>query len=49
VTDVDVVQSTGSPILDQASTSTFRRWHCKPGVYSKVTVPITYTMEGAQM
>ena len=49
VTDVDVVQSTGSDILDQTSSSTFRRWRCKPGVYSKVYVPITYTMEGAQM
>jgi TonB family protein len=49
VTDVDVVQSTGSAILDQTSAQTFRRWRCKPGVYSKVYVPITYTLEGAQM
>ncbi len=49
VTDVDVVQSTGSAILDQTSSSTFRRWRCRPGAYTKVYVPITYTMEGAQM
>lgn len=49
VTDVDVVQSTGSAILDQTSSSTFRRWRCKPGVYSKIYVPITYTLEGAQL
>ena len=42
-------QSTGSPILDQTSINTFRRWRCKPGVYNKVYVPITYTMEGAQL
>ena len=49
VTDVDVVTSTGSPILDQTSSSTFRRWHCKPGTYTKVYVPITYTLEEAQL
>ena len=48
VTDVDITQSTGSAILDQTSVSTFRRWRCKPGIYSKVFVPITYTLEGAQ-
>lgn len=48
VTDVEITQSTGSAILDQTSASTFRRWRCKPGVYSKIYVPITYTLEGAQ-
>lgn len=49
VTDVDVTQSTGNAILDQVSVNTFRRWRCKPGAYSKVYVPITFTMQGAQM
>jgi TonB family protein len=49
VTDVSVVQSTGSPILDQTSLNTFRRWRCKAGIYTKVYVPITFTMEGAQL
>jgi len=48
-TDVSTAQSTGSPILDSASMNTFRRWRCQPGVYRKVAVPITYTMEGAQL
>jgi TonB family protein len=48
VTDVDVRESTGSPMLDQTAASTFRRWHCRPGALTQVTVPITYTMEGAQ-
>jgi TonB family protein len=48
VTDVDVRESTGSPMLDQTAASTFRRWRCRPGALTQVTVPITYTMEGAQ-
>jgi protein TonB len=48
-TDVSTAQSTGSPILDRASTSTFQRWRCTPGVYRKVIVPITYTLQGAQL
>jgi len=46
--DVSVVRSTGSPILDQTTISTFHRWRAKPGV-PKVNVPITYTLEGAQL
>jgi TonB family protein len=49
VTNIDVVQSTGSPMLDQTSSSTFRRWRCGPGVLTKGTVPITCTIEGAQL
>jgi TonB family protein len=49
VTDVSTLQSTGSPILDQTSVSTFHRWRCKPGTFHKVVVPITYTLQGAQL
>ena len=49
VTDVSAVTSTGSAILDQTTINTFRRWRCQPGVYKKVYVPITYTMQGAQL
>ena len=48
-TDVTAAQSTGSPILDQTSINTFMRWRCKPGFYKKVVVPITYTLQGAQL
>jgi protein TonB len=48
VSDVQTVQSTGSAILDQTTENTFRRWRAKPGL-SKVTVPITYTLQGAQL
>jgi len=48
-TDVSIVQSTGNKILDSTTVSTFMRWKCNPGTYHKVAVPITYTMEGAQL
>ena len=48
VTSADMAQSTGSPILDNAATSAFRRWRFKPGTVSKVRTPITFTMSGAQ-
>jgi TonB family protein len=47
VTDATMAQSIGSPILDNSTVSTFRRWRFRPGMYSKVKVPITYTMTGA--
>jgi protein TonB len=47
VTDASVTQSIGSPILDDAATSTFRRWKFRPGSVSKVRIPITFTMTGA--
>ena len=47
VTDATMVQSIGSPILDNATISTFRRWRFKPGRVLKVRIPITYTMTGA--
>src|SRR5947207_11814959 len=48
VTDASMAQSIGSPILDNATTSTFRRWRFRPGAAApRVKVPITYTMSGA--
>ncbi len=48
VTDADMAQSTGSPILDGATTSAFRRWRFRPNsVPPKVRVPITFTLTGA--
>lgn len=48
VSDVETIKSTGNAILDQTTINTFRRWRAKPGV-GKVIVPITYTLQGAQM
>ena len=47
VTDVSIVQSTGSPVLDNTIVSGFRRWRFRPGTVSKVQSPITFTLTGA--
>jgi TonB family protein len=47
VTDATMAQSIGNPILDNSATSAFRRWKFKPGMVSKVKIPITFTMGGA--
>lgn len=47
VTEASMVQSIGNPILDNAALSAFRRWRFKPGMVSKVKIPITFTMSGA--
>jgi len=49
VAGVIVVESTGSAVLDQVSLTALRQWRCKPGVYEKVYVPITFTLQGAQL
>jgi protein TonB len=48
VTSASMASSIGSPILDNAATSAFRQWRFKPGTVSKVRIPITFTMTGAQ-
>jgi len=48
VTSASMAQSIGNPILDNAATSAFRQWRFKPGSVSKVKIPITFTMTGAQ-
>lgn len=47
VTSASMGQSTGNPILDNATVSAFRRWRFKPGSASKARIPITFTMTGA--
>lgn len=47
VTNAEMVQSTGSPILDNSALSAFRRWRFKPGALSKAKIPVTFTMTGA--
>jgi protein TonB len=48
VTSVAMEVSTGSPVLDNAAITGFRRWRFKPGTVSRVKSPITYTLIGAQ-
>jgi TonB family protein len=47
VSDVVALKSTGSTILDHECLSTFRLWHCRPGAYTTIQVPIRFTMQGA--
>jgi periplasmic protein TonB len=47
VTDATMAQSTGSPILDNSTVSAFRRWRFQPNAFTKVRVPITFTLTGA--
>jgi TonB family protein len=48
VTGAMMGQSTGSSVLDNAAVTGFRRWRFKPGTVSRVRLPITFTMTGAQ-
>lgn len=47
VTEASMGASTGSPILDNAATSAFRRARFKPGTVPRVRIPITFTLTGA--
>jgi protein TonB len=47
VNDASMGVSTGSPILDNAATSAFRRARFKPGTAPRVKIPITFTLSGA--
>jgi protein TonB len=48
VVDVEMEQSIGSSILDQAALSALRRWRFKAGTPRRVRVPVTFTITGAQ-
>jgi TonB family protein len=48
VTDAQMTQSTGNAALDQATLSALRGWRFKPGLYSAVRAPITFSLSGAQ-
>jgi len=50
VTDATMAQSFGSPVLDNATTSTLKTWKFQPGkVAPKVKVPVTFTMSGVSL
>jgi TonB family protein len=42
VRNVEIVQSTGNALFDQAATKTLRQWKCTPGQEWVATVPITF-------
>jgi protein TonB len=48
VANVSMAESTGSPVLDNAAVTAFRRWRFRPGTVSRIRAPITFTLTGAQ-
>ncbi len=46
--DAMMEQSIGNPILDNSTVSAFRRWRFKPGTPTRVRIPITFVLTGAQ-
>jgi TonB family protein len=43
VSHVDVTQSTGHKVLDDATVAAFIKWRFEPGKVKKVVIPLTYT------
>ena len=43
ITSVVIVKSSGSKVLDQAAMTTFRRWRFKPGIFTSVRVPVSWS------
>jgi len=47
VISVSISKTTGSPFLDSAALTGFKKWRFRPGTVSSVTCPITFTLTGA--
>jgi TonB family protein len=47
VINVSMSKTTGSPFLDNAAVTGFKRWRFRPGSVSSVTCPVTFTLNGA--
>jgi protein TonB len=47
VISVSISKTSGSPFLDNAAMTGFKRWRFKPGTVSSVTCPVTFTLIGA--
>jgi TonB family protein len=43
-TGVAIVKSSGSAVLDQAARSAFLKWRFKPGVFMRVRVPVSWSV-----
>lgn len=41
---VVIVKSSGQPVLDKAATTTFKSWRFKPGVFTSVRVPVSWSV-----
>ena len=47
VISVSMSKTTGSPFLDNAAVTGFKRWRFRPRTVSSVTCPVTFTLTGA--
>lgn len=47
-TAVTIVKSSGSAVLDQAAKSAFLKWRFKPGIFSRVRVPVSWSVNRVQ-
>src|SRR6476646_5851076 len=43
ITSVVIVKSSGNDVLDKAATTTFRRWRFKPGIFTSVRIPVSWS------
>jgi len=43
-TGVAIVKSSGSAVLDQTARTAFLKWRFKPGVFSRVRVPVSWSV-----
>ena len=43
-TAVAIVKSSGKAVLDQAARSAFLKWRFKPGIFSRVRIPVTWSI-----
>jgi TonB family protein len=43
-TAVAIVKSSGNAVLDQAARSAFLKWRFKPGVFMRVQVPVSWSV-----
>lgn len=43
-TEVVIVKSSGSAVLDNAAKSTFRKWRFKPATFTRVQVPVSWSV-----
>jgi TonB family protein len=43
INSVAIVKSSGRDVLDKAATTTFRRWRFKPGIFTSVRIPVSWS------
>jgi TonB family protein len=44
ITEVVIVKSSGSTFLDKAATSAFMKWRFKPAIFTRVRLPVSWSV-----